>query len=121
MKTMVKLGVTSLFVAASGVVLLTPQAGAACTANAAKPTYSSSTKVLKGTGGQGTSCSGGSSATVLLRHQHFASPDTTVAQSDGVGNFSLSVSKANPENGTYYTETRSSNGSNQRSADYNLG
>ena len=66
-------------------------------------------------------CGSGSSATVLLRHQHWATPDTTVAQSDGVGNFSLTVSKANPENGTYYTETRSSNGSKDRSADYNLG
>lgn len=114
--------VASLTLLTAGAWLVfTPQAQAACNPFANTPTYSASTDVLKGTGGQGTSCSSGSSADVLLRHDKSFVPDTTVAQTSGTGNFSKTVSKTNPENGQYYTETRSSSGAKARSANKSVG
>jgi hypothetical protein len=101
--------------------VLTPQAQAACNPFAYTPTYSASTDVLKGTGGQGSTCGSGTSADVLLRHDRTWSPDTTMAQTSGTGNFSKTVSKSNPENGQYYTETRSSSGAKARSANKSVG
>ncbi len=110
----------TLVVLAGGALLfLAPQAQAACNPFAYTPTYSSDT--LYGKGGQGSTCSSGSSARVLLRHHHAFAPDVTVGETSASGNFTRTVAKVNPENGQYYTETRSSSGALARSSNRHIG